>query len=77
MKILKLIGVFSDPKRDPRGHTVTVAFFCEPLTKKEKPKALDDAAELEIVSLQKLSSLELAFDHMEIIKNSGILDNLI
>ena len=28
VKIIKLIGVFSDPKRDPRGHTVSVAFLC-------------------------------------------------
>lgn len=77
VKILKLIGVFSDPKRDPRGHTVSVAFLCAPLTKKEKPKALDDAADLEIVSIRQLSSLELAFDHMRIIKSSGILENLI
>jgi 8-oxo-dGTP diphosphatase len=76
VKILKLIGVFSDPKRDPRGHNITVAFLCEPLTKKEKPKALDDAAALEIIPLVKLSSLELAFDHIEIIKGSGILNNL-
>ncbi len=75
VKIIKLIGVFSDPDRDPRGHTITVAFLCEPLTKKEKPKALDDAAALEIIPLSKLTSLELAFDHMEIIKCSGILDN--
>ena len=77
VKILKLIGVFSDPKRDPRGHTVTVAFLCAPLTKEEKPKALDDAADLEIVSIKELSSLELAFDHMKIITSSGILKNLI
>jgi 8-oxo-dGTP diphosphatase len=74
VKILKLIGVFSEPKRDPRGHTVTVAFLCEPLTKKEKPKALDDAAALEVITISKVSSLELAFDHMEIIKSSGILE---
>ena len=76
VRILKLIGVFSDPKRDPRGHTITIAFLCESLTKKEKPKALDDAAALEIIPLAKLSSIELAFDHMEIIKSSVILDNL-
>lgn len=73
-KILSLIGVFSDPKRDPRGHTVTIAFLCEPKTKNEKPKAKDDAASLEIVPLVKISSLKLAFDHMQIIKSSGILD---
>ncbi len=75
VKILKLIGIFSDPKRDPRGHTVTIAYLCEPLTKREKPKALDDAAALEVVPLSNLSSLKLAFDHLDIIKSSGILDN--
>ena len=76
IKIVKLIGVFSDPKRDPRSHNVTIAFLCEPLTKNEKPKAMDDAAVLEIVPLSKISALKLAFDHKEIIKTSGILKNL-
>lgn len=74
VNIVKLIGPFSDPKRDPRGHTVSIAFLCEPKTKKEKPKAKDDAAELELVPLKEVSSLKLAFDHMEIIKSSGILN---
>ena len=33
VKIIKLIGVFSAPSRDPRGHTVTIAYLCEPLTR--------------------------------------------
>ncbi len=74
VKIVKLIGVFSDPKRDPRGHTITIAFLCEPLTKNEKPKAKDDAAALEIIPISNIASLKLAFDHMEIIKTSGILN---
>jgi 8-oxo-dGTP diphosphatase len=73
VNILNLIGVFSDPKRDPRGHTITIAFLCEPKTKNEKPKAKDDAESLEILPLNKISSLKLAFDHMKIIKSSGIL----
>ena len=76
VKIVKLIGVFSEPNRDPRGHNISVAFLCEPLTEKEKPKALDDAAALEILPLAKISTLKLAFDHMDIIKSSGILKNL-
>jgi len=72
VKIIKLIGVFSDPKRDPRGHNISIAFLCEPQTKNEKPKAKDDAAALEFVTLTKITSLKLAFDHMEIIKSSGI-----
>ncbi|MHA2398340.1 MAG: NUDIX domain-containing protein [Promethearchaeota archaeon] len=74
IKINKLIGVFSDPGRDPRGHNVTVAFLCTPLTKNENPKALDDAAEVEIVALSEISSLKLAFDHKDIIIRSGILN---
>ena len=76
IKIIRLIGVFSDPRRDPRGHTVTIAYLCEPKTKKEHPKAQDDAASLEIIPIENISSLKLAFDHMEIIKTSGILNNL-
>ena len=37
INIIKLIGVFSDPRRDPRGHNVTIAFLCESQTNNEKP----------------------------------------
>ena len=73
VKILNLIGVFSDPKRDPRGHNISIAFLCVPVSENENPRAKDDARSLEIVSLDKLKDLKLAFDHIEIIKASGIL----
>lgn len=73
VKIIRLIGVYSDPKRDPRGHVVSIAYLCEPKTKKEKPKAQDDAMSLEFVPISKIPSLKLAFDHMEILKDSGII----
>ena len=73
IKIINLIGVFSEPERDPRGHTVSIAFLCEPLSKTEKPLAKDDAQALEIVPISKLASLKIAFDHLDIIKSSGIL----
>lgn len=69
-----LIGVYSDPKRDPRGHTVSVAYLAEPTTNNESPKAQDDAASLEVIPIAKVTELELAFDHMKILKDSGILD---
>ena len=72
VKIIKLIGVFSDPKRDSRAHTVSIAYLCEPRTKNEKPKAQDDAADLEIVTLSKVKFLKLAFDHKKIITSAGI-----
>ncbi len=73
VKIIRIIGTFSGPDRDPRGEVVTVAFLCLPLKKAQKPKAQDDAASLEIVPLSKVANLKLAFDHMDIIKASGIL----
>lgn len=75
VRIKKLIGVFSDPKRDPRGHTVTIAFLCEPISKNEKPLAKTDAATVEILKLEDLNFRKLAFDHFQIIKSSGILKN--
>ena len=65
--IKKLIGVFSAPNRDPRGHNISIAFLCEPLTDSEKLMAKDDAQALEIVKFKDLSSLKLAFDHKDII----------
>ena len=69
VRILALGGVFSKPDRDPRGHTVTVAFLCEPIKKTAQPKALTDAASIEIVPLSEIKSLEMAFDHKDIIKH--------
>ena len=71
--IKKLIGVFSAPNRDPRGHNISIAFLCEPLTGSEKPMAKDDAQSLEIVNFTDISSLNLAFDHKDIIIASGII----
>ncbi len=73
VKILNLIGVFSDPRRDPRGHNISVSFLCVPVSEKEIPRAKDDAKSLEIIPLDKVINFRLAFDHMEIIKASGSL----
>lgn len=68
--IMHLIGVFSKPDRDPRGHTVSVAYLCKPATSKESPLAKDDAASLEIVSLKNIFAKQLAFDHKDIITHT-------
>ena len=75
VNIINLIGVFSNPNRDPRGHNISIAFLCEPLTDSEKPMAKDDAQSLEIVKFTDFSSLKLAFDHKDIINASGIIKN--
>lgn len=75
VNIINLVGIFSDPKRDPRGHNLSVAFLCEPISKSEIPIAKDDAQSLEIVQVSEIKSLKLAFDHKDIILASGIIKN--
>ena len=63
---LALVGVYSDPARDPRGHTVAVAY----VTRVANAKAMagDDAAAAEWVEDWKVH--KLAFDHDRIIADA-------
>jgi 8-oxo-dGTP diphosphatase len=63
---LALIGVYSDPRRDPRGHTCSVAFLTRILH--ARPTAGDDAAGAQWV--KSWSTLELAFDHARIVADA-------
>ncbi len=63
---LELIGVYSDPERDPRGHTCSVAFLAR--IARAAAKAGDDAAAAEWV--EGWSKLELAFDHAKILRDA-------
>lgn len=64
-EIVSLIGVYSDPQRDPRGHVVSAAFHLRPIG--GVLKGGDDAAEAEWVPLDDLP--KLAFDHGRIIED--------
>jgi 8-oxo-dGTP diphosphatase len=67
-RIKRLVGVFSDPKRDPRGHVVSIAYLVEAEDEDKDIKAGDDAEACEWVKIEDLK--ELAFDHREIIKKA-------
>lgn len=63
------VGAFGNPKRDPRGHIVSVAFATfVPPSEMQKIKGADDAADARWFSVNKLP--ELAFDHSEILKEA-------
>ncbi|ADE35922.1 NUDIX domain-containing protein [Methanohalophilus mahii] len=66
IEILKLVGVYSEPSRDPRGHTVSVAYLA---VGKGEPRADTDAAEVGCFDPGNLP--ELAFDHQRIINDAG------
>ncbi len=64
-EIVDLVGVYSDPKRDPRGHFVTAVYQLRAVG--GRLKAGDDAQSAEWVPLSKLP--EFAFDHGTIVKD--------
>lgn len=64
---LRLIGVYSDPARDPRGHYVSVAFLAE-FPPSGIPKAGDAAASAEF--MKDWQKLNFAFDHKKILDDA-------
>jgi 8-oxo-dGTP diphosphatase len=65
MRILDLIGVYSDPGRDPRGHVVSIAYLAEG---SGETASGSDAASAEVFPLDSLPPL--AFDHRKIIEDA-------
>lgn len=72
IKIEKLVGVYSKPGRDPRGHIITDAFLCIPLEKSENlnPLVGDDAKNAKFFKIREILNIQLAFDHKDIIKDA-------
>jgi len=64
VKIKKLIGIYSDPKRDPRYHTVTAIYLLEKI--KGKIKLDWESSEYRFFPLSKLPA-KIGFDHRRII----------
>ncbi|HEY9245945.1 MAG TPA: NUDIX hydrolase [Candidatus Methanoperedens sp.] len=76
IKIIRLLGVYSEPSRDPRGHTVSICFIAEG---RGKLKAGSDAKGIGLFKLNEIP--ELAFDHNKIIEDArsdinGILSEM-
>ncbi len=65
IELLKLAGVYSDPSRDPRGHTVSVCYLA---IGRGNLKAGSDAKDTGLFSLNEVP--KLAFDHNKIIENA-------
>ena len=70
-----ILGVYSDPKRDPRKHILSVVFIGIIVGGSEK--AGDDAASIEWVEISDIQQQQIAFDHAQILhdyhqwRNSG------
>jgi 8-oxo-dGTP diphosphatase len=64
---IDILGVYSDPRRDPRKHILTVVFVG--IIVGGSGKAGDDAASIEWVELADIEKQQIAFDHATILRD--------
>ena len=65
VKLSALLGIYSDPARDTRGHTVTAVYIAEA---HGLPVAADDAKNCQLFTLDTLPEV-LAFDHAQVLSD--------
>ena len=64
--ILRQFHVYSDPERDPRGHTVSVVFEC---VARGEPRGADDAKVARVFAYDDIPFDRLVFDHGRILRD--------
>jgi 8-oxo-dGTP diphosphatase len=69
VELVRLLGVYSEPDRDPRGHNVSVAYLARARGDLGSAAPATDASD---VALLDPSGVELAFDHARIIADARI-----
>jgi 8-oxo-dGTP diphosphatase len=69
VEIVRLLGVYSEPSRDPRGHSVSAVYIVKPVG--GELRADTDAADVRI--FPDPSALELGFDHKRILMDAGMI----
>ena len=70
IEIIRLIGVYSDPKRDPRFHSVGISFLCR-VKGGNLLKESDESTEARYFSLEEARKLDLGFDHRKILEDAS------
>ena len=65
VQLTGLLGVYSDPSRDPRSHTISTVFVASAAG---QPVADDDAANAGVFTEDTLPE-DIAFDHREILED--------
>lgn len=66
---IEILGVYSDPQRDPRGHILTIVFVG--IILRGEARAGDDSEEVRWVPLIEVEQNRVAFDHLTILSDYG------
>jgi 8-oxo-dGTP diphosphatase len=67
--LLEILGVYSEPGRDPRGHVMSTVFIGKISKRSYKADAIaqDDAAAIEWLNIDEVVNTRFGFDHRRII----------
>ena len=71
IELVNLVGVYSEANRDPRGHTVSITYTARIVGGKLKSDS--DAKDVKYAKISDLNTMKLAFDHKEMLNDSGII----
>lgn len=74
MELDGIVGVYSDPHRDPRGHIISICFLGYKIG--GKLVADTDAADVKCFGVDEVSKIEMAFDHHIILEDAFKLLNI-
>lgn len=66
VKLKEIFGVYSNPKRDPRFHSISIVFLATPLKGKIKSS---HEGKVEWVDLNQIDFKNMGFDHAIILKD--------
>jgi 8-oxo-dGTP diphosphatase len=70
VELVDILGVYSDPTRDPRGHIMSTVFIGKiSSNNKDEAKAGDDAGALKWIGIDNIDRQNLGFDHKKIISD--------
>ncbi|MGC9517139.1 MAG: NUDIX domain-containing protein [Methanomicrobiales archaeon] len=68
IQLCGIVGIYSDPSRDPRGHVISISFLATKI--KGELSADTDASEAILSNLTEINKMDLSFDHKKIINDA-------
>ncbi len=69
-----IVGIYSDPDRDPRGHIISICFLGSKIG--GELVADTDATDVKCFGVDEISRIEMAFDHNIILEDAFKLLNI-
>lgn len=70
VKIRKIAGVMSDPKRDPRCHIISIAYIADVVS--WTPKAGDDAKAVKVMKFEDAKKLKMVAGHDKFLQSISL-----